>query len=493
MNPPSIPSTSAITRPAPAPSGPTSSPRPVALADKVTAYQVLPAFWLPIVAIVLRCASAPTANASYLLVAAYALTGVRQAIVSLYLCWFFNMLNHSLFPVAGMAAIFRYAIILSAFVSVLIHGRGKRWRNAGWLVPATMIVCAFLIFHSLGFSEQHDVSTLKAVSFSMTVLAMAFGWPSLDDRNRRLTTAFLFGSLAVIALVSLPIVPLAAGYSRHRTLFQGILVHSMNFGPTIAVLGAATVATWLTEQRLRIWQLGLLAICLFEVGLSKSRIGGLALVAGIALGLAGEAVRLCIASRAAGKQLRIGRMIAFALMSLVLVAAAWRQVSAQISEFVRKGLNEEVSLEEAALASRGAKLNEMLANIDIKPLLGFGFGIQPGADYFGMARDPVFNLPVMATVEKGIMPVAVIEETGVIGGCFIFPWLLILIARATRAGLVQGTVLWAVLVTNLAEACFFSPGGQGMLQLTFAFWACTAAIPKSTTVIAHPHTLRRAA
>jgi len=80
----------------------------------------------------------------------------------------------------------------------------------------------------------------------------------------------------------------------------------------------------------------------------------------------------------------------------------------------------------------------------------------------------------MATVEKGVMPMAVVEETGFLGARVTYPWLILLMVRAAKGGLVPSIVFWTVLATNIAEANFFSPGGQGMFQLIFATWGCTA-------------------
>jgi len=98
-----------------------SSWKAQAFSQKLSPYAVLGAFWIPLIAVALRLASSATGNASYILIAAYALVGPRQAITSLYLCWLFNMINHGLAPIAGLAAILRHVTIFCAFLSVLIQ------------------------------------------------------------------------------------------------------------------------------------------------------------------------------------------------------------------------------------------------------------------------------------------------------------------------------------------------------------------------------------
>ena len=447
--------------------------RRVAAAIPLSIGAFVNAFWLPMLAIGLRLVSTPTGNASYIVIAAYALAGPRQAIVSLYLCWLFNIINHGLAPIADLAAILRHFVIFSAFLSVLIHSKRASFTKTGWLVPMTALLCGFLIIHSMLFSQQVDVSLLKAISFSLTVLALTLGWATLSDRDRQLTEAFLFGSLGVISLVSIPFVASPIGYFRNGVGFQGILVHPQNFGPTMAVLAALLFAQSLTARRLQPWKAGIIGLSIVEIVFSKARIGGLALVVGVVFGIAGEMVRSWLATRSSRNPMRKWRLAIAAGLLVVGLLAAGPWLSVLISDFVQKGSRAE-NLSEVAMESRGAKIEGMMQNIEQYPVFGTGFGILFGTEYFSLQRDPIFGLPIMATVEKGVMPIAIVEETGIVGALVTYPWLLLLLVRSIGGGVVPGTVFWSVLATNLAEACFFSPGGQGMFQLVFALWAATS-------------------
>ena len=438
-----------------------------------TASAVVLAFWVPAVALIMRLISGLSGNAAYGLIAFWALLGPRQAVVALYLCWFFNVLNHGVAPVAGMAAILRHAITAAAFVSVIFHSGFRTRRPTGLLLPLTFVLCGFLIVHSMLFSEQADVSVMKAISFTMTVTGIALGWASMSERDRALTERFMFGSLGLIAIVSIPLVAHPIGYFRNGRGFQGIQVHPQGFGPTMGAFGALLIAQAFTDRNLRLWKAALLAIAVVWVYLSQARIGALALVAGVVLGIGSELVRSWLATHPARNPLRRFRLAAASLVAVVVGLAIAPLVADKVMEFITKGSAAE-SVYEAAIKSRGGKIEEMMANIERNPILGTGFGVLSGADYFALVRDPIFGLPVMATVEKGVLPVAIVEETGVLGALFTYPWLIMLIIRAVRGGVVPGTVCWSVLITNLAEACLFAPGGQGMLQLMLALWAATA-------------------
>lgn len=428
---------------------------------------------VPMIAVALRAASSPTANASYFLLAVYSLFGPRQAIVSLYLCWLFNMVNHGIAPIAGGAAIFRHLTIFAAFLSAVVYaGRADRARLR-FILPATILFCLFLLLHSALCSLQADVAFLKSVSFSLTTLALMLCWAELSPNQRTLTEYLLFGSLGVIAVASAPLVPLSIGYLRGREGFSGVLVHPQNFGPSMAVLSAGLLAIGLTQKRLQVWKAGMFSVSVFWVYLSRARIAALALVGGVFLGVAFEAIRAALAGRRGRRRVLFSRLLLGAALLGIAMLAAGPFLANKLSDFIQKG-SESDSLTEAAFKSRGMLIAEMLANIEKYPATGIGFGVSSELDYYGLARDPIFGLPVMATVEKGVMPIAVAEELGIIGAVFAYAWIALLAFRSVNGGLVTGTVFWSVLVTNVAEACLFSPGGQGMFQLIFAIWACTA-------------------
>jgi hypothetical protein len=433
----------------------------------------LSASWVPLLAITLRGISGPTANASYVLLAIYALAGPRQAIVSLTMCWAFNVLNHGLAPMASLAALLRYGVIAAAFVSSLVHFRPEGLKKTGWLLPATAILCLFLIVHSCTVSGQPDVSTLKAISLTMTVVAMCLSWSSLQPHSRQLTESMLFMGLVLIMVTSLPLIFLPVGYLRNRQGFQGIQVHPQGFGPTMAVLASIVVSQLLVTRRIRFWQLFVLLGSLLCVYLSKARVGALAFVAGTAIAVAGEIIRSMLAARRGQQPLRWGRLSMIAVVGLVacIIASPWLMEAA--TEFISKGSKNE-SIIDAAVASRGWKVTEMMETFRENPMTGTGFGVLASADYWQLARDPIFGLPVMATVEKGVLPVAVLEETGLPGALITYVWIFVLAANALRAGLIPNSALWAVLATNVAEANLLAPGGQGMFQLAVVTWAATA-------------------
>ena len=91
-------------------------------ARSVFAFLLLSTNWILILAVLARLASPATADFSYLVLAGYALLGRRQVIQALLLSWLFTMINSGLAPDAAYAAIGRYLVLSSAFLSVVLRG-----------------------------------------------------------------------------------------------------------------------------------------------------------------------------------------------------------------------------------------------------------------------------------------------------------------------------------------------------------------------------------
>jgi len=131
--------------------------------------------------------------------------------------------------------------------------------------------------------------------------------------------------------------------------------------------------------------------------------------------------------------------------------------------------------------SRGFKIDEMWANITAKPLQGIGFGIASEPLMMEIERDPILDLPVSAAVEKGVMPVAVLEEVGLAGFVAVVLWVFMLMRRSARGGLAPVTVGLTALLMNMGEATLFSPGGMGLLSLILIGWAFASSQARGQT------------
>lgn len=228
----------------------------------------------------------------------------------------------------------------------------------------------------------------------------------------------------------------------------------------------------MTEQK-PLWRdIFLVALCLVYVVLSQARTAGLAML----FGLLGSAVFSPLFSGVPRRHLLPGlrskRFLALALLAISGIIVAGPLLASKLTSYLFKGSGA-TSFIEAANASRGHLVEKMYWNIQEKPWTGIGFGIASESENMEVERDPVLGLPLGAPVEKGVLPVAVLEELGLVGALAVLGWLLVMLRRSARAGVQQFSVVVTLLLVNFGESMFFSVGGMGMLLLILLTGAVT--------------------
>lgn len=422
-------------------------------------------------ALTMRIASEATASLSYLVIAGYALLGRTQAIQALALSWLFSMLNPGLAPLASAAAVGRYAVLAAATLAILrpsiVPGRRKRSSS---MVFATLLLGVFLVIHSFLFSPLVDVSVLKAVSWTVAMATLVAAWTGLAADERDSLVRQLFTGLTVLMVVSLPFLALPVGYLRNGSGFQGVLNHPQVFGPTMALMGAWAASQLFGQKRPPWAAVVLVAASLVLVILSEARTGGLAMALGVAItvlvapALAGRSIRTMLPGL---RSPRVGVVTAVALAGMLVAGS---MLSERLDAYISKrggGSN----LAQAYETSRGAQMERMLGNIQKMPLQGIGFGIASDAQSMAVQRDPVFDLPISATTEKGVLPLAVLEELGLFGFMFFAAWIWLLVRRSARGGIPALAVCLTALLINMGESTLFSPSGFGLLLLILLGWA----------------------
>jgi hypothetical protein len=429
------------------------------------------------VVVTLRIASSPTANLSYLIIALYALAGRTQVIHALALLFLFSMLNPAIAPDATMATVGRYAVIVAGALSVLIRtgAMGKAAVRGSYPTLATLVLGALLVVHSVLISRNVDVSVLKVITWTVVAATLLAAWGGLCDEARNRTAEHVFAGLVAIMVLSLPLLAIPAiSYLRNGTGFQGILNHPQVFGATIALLGAWAGARLLAESRQQ-WRWVLLTgVCLVLVVLTEARTGGL----GMVLGLVSATILVPMLSRRPVRMIfpgivtrRVHLVAGAALLGALLSGTT---LTNRLGEFLTKGGEDVTNFGQAYELSRGVLIAEMMKNIAIHPLVGIGFGISSQPDFMVVDRDPVFGLPTSASIEKGVFPIAVVEEVGIFGALAVSAWIWMVVRRASRAGITALTLVFTTLLLNLGEHTFFSTGGLGLLPLILLTWAATA-------------------
>jgi len=424
-------------------------------------------------ALVLRVASEPTASISFFVLATASLFGRKEAIQTLALCWLFTMLSPGIAPPASLGALGRYAIIFAAAASVFLRYQPSKCKSdQNRAVLYTVALGAFLIVHSLLFSVIPDVSILKAISWTVVVVTLFVAWAGLSAAQSEQLINQLFSALTLIMLASLPLVVLPLGYLRNGSGLQGILNHPQAFGPTMSLLAVWLVLGMLISNRPP-WKIILLSgVCLALLLMSEARTAGLAMLGGIIASLIVTSTlsRAPIIKLFPGfRSSRVGLVVFFTVLLVTVFAT---KLIEALSTFLLKRGNF-TSIIEAYDGARGRLINNMFYNIEQDPFTGIGFGIASDPMKMLVIRDPIFNLPIGASIEKGVLPIAVIEEVGVFGFLMFLFWGVSILQGALKKGGVAVGILASILLLNFGESTFFSVGGMGMLTLVIFGWVAT--------------------
>jgi hypothetical protein len=344
----------------------------------------------------------------------------------------------------------------------------------GLAYPILLFFVVILVL-SVPYGQFPVVSGLKLTSFTLGTLAIFTSlYRTRHLRDYWLSWLFTLGVLILIA--SVPFYGLGAGYARNGVSFQGILTHPQTFGPVVATITALLTGLYFFRERTS--KLILLCVGLGWLGVyfSLSRTSLFAVVlAGVAVVVFGFFLRAeswsVDLTRALSRPVFLGGM----LLILGTSAVQWRAVQSKLDAFVSK-TGTSASLVQALEQSRGALMSRSMENFWEKPLVGIGFGAPSNRDQFSVVveRGP-YGIPLSASVEKGFMPTAVLEETGVVGALLTLFLLVVLITPVIQHP--DPTLAWVMgtcLLVNLGEMVFFSVGGMG-LYLWFVMGFCHVA------------------
>ncbi len=429
----------------------------------------------------LRFFSGPTSLIAYLLIAIYSLGSRRQIIESAFLCWFLTMVNAQVAPQVTNDFLGRYLVLLSISLSAIVHSHGMQGRLRTTTASTIALGMVFTV-HSFVFSEMPDISTLKALSWTLAMASLCSAWSGLSPPDRKASEQYVFWGLVAIAGASIPLLGTTAGYSRNETGFQGVISHPQAFGATMGVLAAWACARLLLARRIDPKFLGIVFASSAFVVLSESRTAGLAVILGLPLAF--------MTLKALGrvsliKELPLLRKSYFWLTSglvIVLAVPFLSSISDFGGSFIRKSGRADVnSVFEAYDNSRGQLIEAMVENIAKYPLTGIGFGVASDPSSMDVQRDPVFGLAVGAPTEKGVVPLMLAEELGIPIALLSGIWIFGFVRRAANAGFVPLALMLVALLVNLGEAVMFSPGGQGLVIMLVLSMAATTVRSKLVT------------
>jgi hypothetical protein len=413
---------------------------------------------------------------SYGVLGLYSLSGPIAVIRALFLSQFFVTLNPGIADTTAISSAGRFLVLLFASIGAARHLLGTRGSsnfNIAFLW-STLVFCAYLTFHSYAFSQMADVSLLKSIAWTITILTVTCIWGTLDERNRNLALTDIFLGVTFTLLVSIPLISSPVGFLRNGVGFQGILNQPQLFGVTAGLLLTYATAKALSGRSHQTIIYLILSMAAASVFLSKARVAMLSPVLAITASLAFS----LISKRLSSSMLNgLKRPLPWVFLALVIVLLTLRldTIQSYLSDFLSKGRRAGfTSIFEAYSNSRGVKVEQMQRNISSDPWVGVGFGMPSGPAYMmEIKRDPIFDLPVGAPVEKGMLPLAVFEETGIIGFAIFMIWMIIALFSASGGTSGQLPIFMYILISNLVEATLLSPGGLGLVFLILLGWCIT--------------------
>lgn len=422
---------------------------------------------ITILVVTLRLISPITADLSFLILAFYAALGGKNTIYSFILCWFLTLINPIIAADTNIGMMGRYLVIIAGYFRVFIDIFLKKNTKINQYIFITSLISVSIIFHSIFFSNYFLVSFLKIFSWILVFSTLFSCWNNLDEKEKNEVFNNLVTFLKGILILSIPFLASPAiGFAKNGTGFQGLLNHPQAFGPTVAILGIIVGGKILANKEIKIIDFIVFSLCLVFVILSEARTAGLGLALGLLFGMVLNPIfnkKSFLESNPIFKNAWI-YLYFFILIFFSYIFSNLYINKLQDYLFKR---TESSNLFEAAESSRGNLVENMLINIENNPLTGIGFGMSSNPVDMKIEFDPFFNIPISAVIEKGVLPIAVLEELGLVLGILIFFWFILSFYRSAQVDVQKLCMIICIVCLNLGEYMFFSVGGMGMLMLIF--------------------------
>lgn len=400
---------------------------------------------------------------------------------------FFVIMNPGVLPkesaVIGMSM--RFGPLLIGFCLALKAGsrKGRHRLPLMGIVPFLGVACI-----SAAGGWVPAISYLKIVNFIFFLFGVWYGTQNLQHRPKdvfilrsfflALAVILVFGSIMTMAVPSIGYASglryaLAEGGAEYAnevfrqrqadsmmSLFCGITNHSQALGPILCcALGWVMCDMLLVENRFSKLHVSLIVFCFPLLYMTRSRVALMTALFTVSV-IYFYTVRKTQLPSSVRASLGKGMMLLALMVAVAAVGAELK--SGAISRWVRKTQDVETdkrSLSEAVTSSRLGLIDQSLWEFQRNPLFGSGFQVSYYTQELAKSsRGLVFSAPI----EKGILPVMVLGETGIVGEICFLVFLVSFFGVSARRGYYVTISLTATyLMTNMGEATFFSPGGGG--------------------------------
>ena len=440
-----------------------------------------------LVLVLLVCGHTKGGGAVLVAAAAFllALTGrIGWAIIGYIFFPLMVVLNPLVVPKEGISGMVLRLAPMAITVGLLVSGASRSGRHQIpigmiWLYLGVAALCSMGGYYPM-------ISYLKIVNCAILFIGLQLGFRNIDKRPNDVmtmrkfmivvTSFIVWGSIALLVfypsaayLTSLRHVIAEEGVAaaeaalRESTglkLFAGMT----NQSQCLAVVLPCSLA-WLAcdmffiEKRLSPFHVWTILAGLPLIYLTRSRSALLSSVVGMIL-----VYFYCLKKVNIRQHIRARlRSAMFLAMFFVTVAAGVMEVRNQsISRWLRK--TEDLSVDtrgfgEAFTSSRQGLIDASMRDFYRNPLFGSGFQVTEEMQYTFKHHD---GLILSASIEKGVLPVMILGETGILGAVAFVVFLISFYATCVRKKYYCCATLHTIfLTTNMAEATYFSPGGSG--------------------------------
>ena len=277
---------------------------------------------------------------------------------------------------------------------------------------------------------------------------------------------------------------IAADYQT-KSLFNGMSWHSQTLGPLVAMLNAFIMTDYLCSFKRKNW---LYRILLVAAPLLIIKTSSRTAVFAYIISVLASAFFFMQEHRAPQrkKQMLLTSLVIAMMFGFVLVVIS-PDLQQRMEAFLRKAedvseLNTSESLGESLTKSRMGLVERGMQNFKERPLTGNGFQVSEEMKLMDKSDN---SMLVSAPIEKGVLPVMVLEEGGLVGAIIILAFLINIYTRYSKLHLNGFLATFTVFIAlNTGEASFFSTSGTGGILWAICFSALVLDVDRHRRLLA---------
>jgi O-Antigen ligase len=396
-----------------------------------------------------------------------------NAIIALLYSIFISFLNPTIFSYVSEQATIKLLFLFVAAGKILfahfLVNSFKISKQHIFVLPYYFFAALSIVFSSE--TTNLDVSTFKFLNFVLYSSAIIVGFS-----NSKVSVKAWFSKVNTLVLsvvvLSAPLIILPQfSFARNGSGFQGLLNHPNAFGVIVApLISLLTLKIFeksdFTSKKLYSYLLFFLCCTLSIFSAARS-----SLIAAF-LGVFSTFSIYLLANwnfkKFDFKIFLVAILIIFPIYILNLSS-----FSSNFSSFILKNTDQDSSISDVYLNSRGFLIDLSLKNFSENPILGIGFAKPSDPSRFFVERDSIFGLPLSAPTEKGMIISASLEETGILGTfALLFGIFWILKSGFKILSPNQFVQILTALLLNFSEMMFFSFSGLGLFIWIYLGIAC---------------------